>query len=508
MTIANILIAIGCLLIGALVCYLIFRFNSKGILRKAEEEAEVIKKNKIIEAKEKFIALKLEHENQVRQAEQKLHQQEQRQQQREQQLNQKQSEVQRAQNELNTQRQNLENQQKAVEHKTQEVERLHQKAEQQLEQISGLSAEEAKKQLVDALKDEAKTAAMAYINDTMDEARLTANKEAKKIIIQSIQRIASEATVENAVSVFHIDNDEVKGRIIGREGRNIRALEAATGVEIVVDDTPEAITLSAFDPVRREIARLSLHQLVQDGRIHPARIEEVVAKVTKQVEEEIIETGKRTTIDLGIHGMHPELVRLIGKMKYRSSYGQNLLMHARETANLCAAMAAELGLNVKKARRAGLLHDIGKVSDEDMEMPHAQLGMKLCEKYGEKPDICNAVGAHHEECEMESIIAPIVLACDAISGARPGARRESVEAYVKRLNDLENIAMSYPGVTKTYALQAGRELRVIVGADKLSDKETELLSFDIAKRIQDEMTYPGQIRITVIRETRAVSYAK
>ena len=508
MTIANILIAIGCLLIGALVCYLIFRFNSKGILRKAEEEAEVIKKNKIIEAKEKFIALKLEHENQVRQAEQKLHQQEQRQQQREQQLNQKQSEVQRAQNELNTQRQTLENQQKAVEHKAQEVERLHQKAEQQLEQISGLSADEAKKQLVDALKDEAKTAAMAYINDTMDEARLTANKEAKKIIIQSIQRIASEATVENAVSVFHIDNDEVKGRIIGREGRNIRALEAATGVEIVVDDTPEAITLSAFDPVRREIARLSLHQLVQDGRIHPARIEEVVAKVTKQVEEEIIETGKRTTIDLGIHGMHPELVRLIGKMKYRSSYGQNLLMHARETANLCAAMAAELGLNVKKARRAGLLHDIGKVSDEDMEMPHAQLGMKLCEKYGEKPDICNAVGAHHEECEMESIIAPIVLACDAISGARPGARREIVEAYVKRLNDLENIAMSYPGVTKTYALQAGRELRVIVGADKLSDKETELLSFDIAKRIQDEMTYPGQIRITVIRETRAVSYAK
>ena len=503
-----VIIGLVCMLVGALICFLIFKIHSKGILRKTEAEAEVIKKNKIIEAKEKFIALKLEHENQVRQAEQKLHQQEQRQQQREQQLNQKQGDVQRAQNELNQVRQQVENQQKAVEHKAQEVERLHQKAEQQLEQISGLSAEEAKKQLVDALRDEAKTAAMAYINDTMDEARLTASKEAKKIIIQSIQRIASEATVENAVSVFHIDNDEVKGRIIGREGRNIRALEAATGVEIVVDDTPEAITLSAFDPVRREIARLSLHQLVQDGRIHPARIEEVVAKVTKQVEDEIIETGKRTTIDLGIHGMHPELVRLIGKMKYRSSYGQNLLMHARETANLCAAMAAELGLNVKKARRAGLLHDIGKVSDEDMEMPHAQLGMKLCEKYGEKPDICNAVGAHHEECEMESIIAPIVQACDAISGARPGARREIVEAYVKRLNDLENIAMSYPGVTKTYALQAGRELRVIVGADKLSDKETELLSFDIAKRIQDEMTYPGQIRITVIRETRAVSYAK
>ena len=508
MIIVNTFVAIVALLIGAGICYCIFRFTANGILRKAEEDAEVIKKNKIIEAKEKFIALKLEHENHVRQAEQKLHQQEQRVQQRDQQLNQKQSEVQRAQNELNTQRQNLENQQKALERKNQEIDRLHRAAEQQLEQISGLSAEEAKKQLVDALKDEARTAAMAFINETMDEARLTANKEAKKIIIQSIQRIASEATVENAVTVFHIDNDEVKGRIIGREGRNIRALEAATGVEIVVDDTPEAITLSAFDPVRREIARLSLHQLVQDGRIHPARIEEVVAKVTKQVEEEIIETGKRTTIDLGIHGMHPELVRLIGKMKYRSSYGQNLLMHARETANLCAAMAAELGLNVKKARRAGLLHDIGKVSDEDMEMPHAQLGMKLCEKYGEKPDICNAVGAHHEECEMESIIAPIVLACDAISGARPGARREIVEAYVKRLNDLENIAMSYPGVTKTYALQAGRELRVIVGADKLSDKETELLSFDIAKRIQDEMTYPGQIRITVIRETRAVSYAK
>ena len=508
MNITTMIVAIVALLLGAVICYLIFRYTAAGILRKAEEEAEVIKKNKIIEAKEKFIALKLEHENHVRQAEQKLHQQEQRVQQRDQQLNQKQSEVQRAQNELNTQRQNLENQQKALERKTQEIDRLQKAAEQQLEQISGLSAEEAKKQLVDALKDEAKTAAMAYINDTMDEARLTANKEAKKIIIQSIQRIASEATVENAVTVFHIDNDEVKGRIIGREGRNIRALEAATGVEIVVDDTPEAITLSAFDPVRREIARLALHQLVQDGRIHPARIEEVVAKVTKQIEEEIIETGKRTTIDLGIHGMHPELVRLIGKMKYRSSYGQNLLMHARETANLCAAMAAELGLNVKKARRAGLLHDIGKVSDEDMEMPHAQLGMRLCEKYGEKPDICNAVGAHHEECEMESIIAPIVLACDAISGARPGARREIVEAYVKRLNDLENIAMSYPGVTKTYALQAGRELRVIVGADKLSDKETELLSFDIAKRIQDEMTYPGQIRITVIRETRAVSYAK
>ena len=507
-----ILIALGALLIGAGGCFLVFRYHSAGILKKAEEEAEVIKKNKVIEAKEKFIALKLEHENQVRQAEQRLQQREQRVQQRDQQLNQRQSEVQRAQNELNQSKrdfeQQLEQQQKALEFKTQEVERMQHQAEQQLEQLSGMSAEEAKKQLVEALRDEAKTAAMAYINDTMDEARLTANKEAKKIIIQSIQRVASEATVENAVTIFHIDNDEVKGRIIGREGRNIRALEAATGVEIVVDDTPEAITLSAFDPVRREIARLSLHQLVQDGRIHPARIEEVVAKVTKQVEEEIIETGKRTTIDLGIHGLHPELVRLIGKMKYRSSYGQNLLMHSRETANLCAAMAAELGLNVKKARRAGLLHDIGKVSDEDLELPHAQMGMKLCEKYGEAPDICNAVGAHHDEIEMETLIAPIVQACDAISGARPGARREIVEAYTKRLNDLEQIALSYPGVTKTFALQAGRELRVIVGADKISDKDTELLSFDIAKKIQDEMTYPGQVKITVIRETRAVSFAK
>ena len=375
-------------------------------------------------------------------------------------------------------------------------------------QISGLSAEEAKKQLIDALRDEAKTAAMAYINDTMDEARLTASKEAKKIIINSIQRVASETAIENAVTVFHIESDEIKGRIIGREGRNIRALEAATGVEIVVDDTPEAIVLSAFDPVRREIARLSLHQLIQDGRIHPARIEEVVSKVTKQIEEEIVEIGKRTTIDLGIHGLHPELVRLIGKMKYRSSYGQNLLQHARETANLCAVMASELGLNPKKARRAGLLHDIGKVADEEPELPHALLGMKIAQRCGEKPDICNAIGAHHDEVEMQSLIAPVVQACDAISGARPGARREIVEAYIKRLNDLENLAMSYPGVQKTYAIQAGRELRVIVGADKISDKETELLSGQIAQRIQDEMTYPGQVKITVIREVRSVAVAK
>ena len=429
-------------------------------------------------------------------------------QQREQQLNQRQGDVQRSLNEVNQKLQTVEQRQQALDYKQQEVEKLHQQAEKQLEQLSGMSAEDAKKQLVEALKDEAKTAAMSYINEIMDNARLEANKEAKKIIIQTIQRVSSETAAENTVSVFHIENDEVKGRIIGREGRNIRALEAATGVEIVVDDTPEAITLSAFDPVRREIARLALHQLVQDGRIHPARIEEVVAKVTEQIEEEIIEIGKRTTIDLGIHGLHPELIRLVGKMKYRSSYGQNLLQHSRETANLCATMASELGLNPKVARRAGLLHDIGKVADEDYELPHAEVGMKLCEKYGEKTEICNAVGSHHDEIEMETLIAPIVQACDAISGARPGARREIVETYIKRLNDLENIAMTYPGVIKTYALQAGRELRVIVGADKISDKDTELLSYDIAKKIQDEMTYPGQVKITVIRETRAISYAK
>ena len=496
------------LLLGAGGYYLVARVSGASIVHKAAEEAEIIKKNKIVEAKEKFIALKLEHDNQVREQDKRIQQHEQRLQQREQQLNQKQGDVQRSLNEVNQKNQQIEQRQQALDYKQQEVERMHQEAEKQLEQISGISAEEAKTQLVEALKDEAKTAAMSYINEIMDNARLEANKEAKKIVIQTIQRVASETAAENTVSVFHIENDEVKGRIIGREGRNIRALEAATGVEIIVDDTPEAITLSAFDPVRREIARLSLHQLVQDGRIHPARIEEVVAKVTKQVEEEIIETGKRTTIDLGVHGLHPELIRLVGRMKYRSSYGQNLLQHARETANLCAAMAGELGLNVKAAKRAGLLHDIGKVSDEDVELPHAELGMKLCEKFGEKPDICNAVGAHHDECEMKSLIAPIVQACDAISGARPGARREIVESYVKRLNDLENMAMSFQGVVKTYALQAGRELRVIVGADKLSDKDTELLSFDLAKRIQDEMTYPGQVKVTVIRETRAINYAK
>jgi len=503
-----ILIGITALAAGAGFCYFVFRYTSMGLLKKAEQEAEIIKKNKIVEAKEKFIALKLEHDNQLRQDEQRKQQREQQLQQREQQLNSRQGELQRAQNELNQRGQQLEQQQKAIDFKRQEIERLHKQAEQQLEKVSGISVEEAKMQLVEALKDEAKTNAMAYINDIMEDARLTANKEAKKIVIRTIQRVASETTAENAVSVFHIDNDEVKGRVIGREGRNIRALEAATGVEIIVDDTPEAITISGYDPIRREIARLSLHQLVQDGRIHPARIEEVVAKVTKQVEDEIIETGKRTTIDLGVHGLHPELIRLVGKMKYRSSYGQNLLQHSRETANLCAVMASELGLNPKRARRAGLLHDIGKVAENEEELAHAALGMKICEKYGEKPDICNAVGAHHDEIEMDTLIAPIVQACDAISGARPGARREIVETYVKRLNDLENMAMSFPGVTKTYALQAGRELRVIVGADKISDKDTELLSFDLAKRIQDEMTYPGQIKVTVIREVRAINVAK
>ena len=423
-------------------------------------------------------------------------------------LNQKNEELQRKRNETDAIKENLDAQLVIIEKKKEELDVLQSKEREKLEAISGLSAEEAKERLVESLKEEAKTQAQSYINDIMDDAKLTANREAKRIVIQSIQRVATETAIENSVTVFHIESDEIKGRIIGREGRNIRALEAATGVEIVVDDTPEAIVLSAFDPVRREIARLALHQLVTDGRIHPARIEEVVAKVRKHVEDEIIETGKRTTIDLGIHGLHPELIRIIGKMKYRSSYGQNLLQHARETANLCAVMASELGLNPKKAKRAGLLHDIGKVPDEEPELPHALLGMKLAEKYKEKPDICNAIGAHHDEIEMTSLLAPIVQVCDAISGARPGARREIVEAYIKRLNDLEQLAMSYPGVTKTYAIQAGRELRVIVGADKIDDKQTESLSTEIAKKIQDEMTYPGQVKITVIRETRAVSFAK
>jgi ribonuclease Y len=504
----NIIIGIIALVAGAGGTFVLLRFVNKRAIAEAAAEAELLKKNKLIEAKEKFIALKVEHEQQVQERNSKVQEKEVKIQQREMQLNQKQSEVQRKMNEVEVLKDSNEQQVHVLEVKRKELEHLQHQAQMELETISGLSAEQAKERLVEALKEEAKTNAMSYINDIMEEAKMTANKEAKKIVVQSIQRVATETAIENSVTVFHIESDEIKGRIIGREGRNIRALEAATGVEIIVDDTPEAIVLSAFDPVRREIARLSLHQLVTDGRIHPARIEEVVNKVRKQVEEEIIEIGKRTTIDLGIHGLHPELIRMVGKMKYRSSYGQNLLQHSREVANLCATMASELGLNPKKAKRAGLLHDIGKVPDDEPELPHAILGMRLCEKYKEKPDICNAVGAHHDEVEMETLIAPIVQVCDAISGARPGARREIVEAYIKRLNDLENLALSYPGVLKTYAIQAGRELRVIVGADKIDDKETELLSFDIAKKIQDEMTYPGQVKITVIRETRAVSYAK
>lgn len=504
----NIIIGIVALIVGGGGSYLILSGIQKKTRKEALAEIELLKKDQLIEVKEKFIALKAEHESQVQQRNAKLQEREVRLQQREMQLNQKQGDLQRKTNEVDVLRETHEQQLTLLEKKKSELEHMSRQAQEQLESISGLSAEQAKEKLVEALKDEAKTNAMSYINDIMEDAKMTANKEAKRVIINTIQRVATEAAIENSVTVFHIESDEIKGRIIGREGRNIRALEAATGVEIIVDDTPEAIVLSAFDPVRREIARLSLHQLVTDGRIHPARIEEVVNKVHKQVEEEIIEIGKRTTIDLGIHGLHPELIRLVGKMKYRSSYGQNLLQHSREVANLCATMASELGLNPKVAKRAGLLHDIGKVPDDEPELPHAILGMRLAEKYKEKPNICNAIGSHHDEVEMETLIAPIVQVCDAISGARPGARREIVEAYIKRLKDLENLAAQYPGVLKTYAIQAGRELRVIVGADKIDDKETELLSFDIAKKIQDEMTYPGQVKITVIRETRAVSYAK
>ncbi|MBQ1752738.1 MAG: ribonuclease Y [Paludibacteraceae bacterium] len=489
--------------------YLIQGKKAKGIIETAKIEADAIKKAKMLEVKEKYMQLKNEFEKQANARNAKMKQAETKIIQKEKQLAQQEEAIVKKEGEIEQMKANYEAQLDLAEKKDQELNRLHQQAIDKLESIAGMSAEEAKNNMIESLKAEADTAAIAYTNEIMEEARMNGNKEAKKIIIQSIQRVASETAIENAVTVFQIENDEMKGRIIGREGRNIRALEAATGVEIVVDDTPEAIVLSAFDPIRREIARLSLHQLVQDGRIHPARIEEVVAKVTKQIEDEIIEIGKRTTIDLGIHGLHPELIRLIGKMKYRSSYGQNLLQHSRETANLCAVMASELGLNPKKARRAGLLHDIGKVAeDEDQELPHALLGMKIAQRCGEKPDICNAIGAHHEEVEMQSLISPIVQACDAISGARPGARREIVEAYIKRLNDLENLAMSYPGVQKTYAIQAGRELRVIVGADKVSDAETERLSGEIAKKIQDEMTYPGQVKITVIREVRSVAVAK
>ena len=508
----NIVIGIIGLIIGAFVSWYMTgkAANSRAqkIMSDAEKDAEVIKKKILLESKEETLALKNEAEKQINSRTAKIQSNENRLKQREINLNQRHEELNKKNREVEEVKSNLASQQEFLEKKGAELERLYRQSVEKLETISGLSAEEARDRLVDSLKDEAKSDAQSFINDIIDEAKLTANKEAKRIVIQSIQRVATETSIENAITVFHIDSDEIKGRIIGREGRNIRALEAATGVEIVVDDTPEAIVISGFDPVRREIARLSLHQLVADGRIHPARIEEVVSKVKKQIEDEIVETGKRTVIDLGIHGLHPELVRIVGKMKYRSSYGQNLLQHSRETANLCAVMASELGLNPKKAKRAGLLHDIGKVPDDEPELPHAILGMKLAEKYKEKPDICNAIGAHHDEVEMTTLLAPIIQVCDAISGARPGARREIVEAYIKRLNDLEKLALSYPGVVKTYAIQAGRELRVIVGADKIDDQDTEKLSDEIARKIQTEMTYPGQVKITVIRETRAVSYAK
>ena len=510
--IVTIIASLVALVIGGAAGYFIFRYVIKGkyneMIDAANKEAEVVKEKKLLEVKEKFLNKKAELEKEVQQRNSRIQQNENKLKQREISLNQRQEDLGRRKMEIDQYQQRVDNEKKLLSVKQQELDKMQKQEQAKLEELSGLSAEEAKQRLIESLKDQAKLDAASYVNEIMDDAKLNANQQAKKIVIQTIQRVATETAIENSVSVFHIDNDEVKGRIIGREGRNIRALEAATGVEIVVDDTPEAIVISAFDPVRREVCRLALHQLVADGRIHPARIEEVVAKVKMQLDNEIIETGKRTAIDLGIHGLHPELIRIIGKMKYRSSYGQNLLQHARETANLCAVMASELGLNPKKAKRAGLLHDIGKVPDEESELPHALYGAKIAEKYKEKPDICNAIGAHHDEMEMNTLLAPIVQVCDAISGARPGARREIVEAYIKRLNDLEAIAMSYPGVTKTYAIQAGRELRVIVGADKMNDEESIKLSDEIATKIQNEMTYPGQVKITVIRETRSVAYAK
>ena len=511
-TITIVIVAVITCAITGVASYLIIRKTTdqrrRTILKEAEADAEMIKKEKILQAKEKFIQLKAEHDRAVNERNTKLNQREQGIKQMESNLQQQQSELERKNKEAAQVREQMESHIQALDRRKEELDKLIREQNSRLEQIGGMSSEEAKNILIENMKAEAKADAATYINETIEEAKMSANKEAKRIVVQTIQRVATETAIENSVTVFNIESDEVKGRIIGREGRNIRALEAATGIEIIVDDTPEAIILSGFDPVRREIARLALHQLVTDGRIHPARIEEVVAKVQKRIEEEIVEVGKRTTIDLGIHGLHPELIRLIGKMKYRSSYGQNLLQHSRETANLCGIMAAELGLNPKTARRAGLLHDIGKVPDDEPELPHAIIGMKLAEKYKEKAEVCNAIGAHHDEMEMTSLIAPIVQVCDAISGARPGARREVVESYIKRLKEMEDIAMSYPGVMKTYAIQAGRELRVIVGSEKISDQDADQLSHDIAKKIQDEMTYPGQVKITVIRETRSVSYAK
>jgi ribonuclease Y len=500
------------LVLGVVIgSFILRRLNAnrlESLMKEAEDKAEVIKKEKILQAKERFLELKAEHEKAVNERNNAVQINENRIKQKESQISQKFEEIQRKQTELNTIRENLNNQLEIAGKKQVEYDKIIKDQVEKLETIAGLSADEAKQQIVETLREEAKSDALMYIKDTLEEAKITAQREAKKIVIETIQRTAAEHAIENTVSVFPLENDDIKGRIIGREGRNIRALEALTGVEIIIDDSPEAIILSGFDPVRREIARLSLHRLVTDGRIHPARIEEVVAKTTKQIEQEVIEVGKRTCIDLGIHNLHNELVRMIGRMKYRSSYGQNLLAHSIEVAKLSATMAAELGLNPKMAKRAGLLHDIGKVPDNEPDLPHAILGMKLAEKFKEHPEICNAIGAHHDEVEMESLIAPIVQVCDAISGARPGARREVAEAYIQRLNKLEDLALSYPGVVKTYAIQAGRELRVIVGAEKVSDNEASKISYELSRKIQDEMTYPGQIKITVIRETRAVNFAK
>lgn len=502
----------GALVLGILLGY--FGFNSvltkkkNDILKEAEAKGENIKEKKILQAKEKFLAMKEKHDSSVKKRNSEIQSKESKLKNREGQLSKQLEQNKRKEKELDNQKNSLNQKLDAVDKKKKDLDKHHAKSVQLLEEVSGMNADDAKSALMEELRDEARKQASIQMQEIIDEAKLKANTEAKKIVIQSIQRVATEEAIENSVSVFNIENDDIKGRIIGREGRNIRALEAATGVEIIVDDTPEAIILSCFDPVRREVARLSLHQLVTDGRIHPARIEEVVNKVRKNIEQEIMEIGKRTTVDLGVHGLNSNLIRMVGRMKYRSSYGQNLLKHSREVANLCAVMASELGLNPKAAKRAGLLHDIGKVSDEESELPHAILGAKLCEKYGEKPDVVNAVGAHHDEIEMTALISPIVQVCDAISGARPGARREVVESYIKRLQDLENLAMDYPGVTKSYAIQAGRELRVLVESEKVSDEQADSLSFDISQKIQNEMTYPGQVKVTVIREKRAVNYAR
>ena len=508
----EIIIAITALLIGGGLSYFVFykmaQNKGKTIINEAKKEGEQIKKEKFLQAKEKFLGLKYEHEKIINNKNNEITKAENRIKDKENTLSQKLGEINKKEKELEQQKETLTQQKESLQKRQEDLARSHKKQVEQLEAISKLSAEEAKEQLVEALKDEARTKALSLIQETIEEAKLTANQEAKKIVIQTIQRTAAEQAIENVVSIFNIESDDIKGRIIGREGRNIRAIEAATGVDIVVDDTPEAIIISCFDPVRREIARLSLHKLVTDGRIHPARIEEVVKKTENEISQEIIEIGKKTTIDLGIHGLHPELIRMVGRMRYRSSYGQNLLQHSRETANLCATLAAELGLNVRMAKRAGLLHDIGKVPEDNAETPHAILGMQLAEKYGEKPEVCNAIGAHHDEVEMTSLISPIIQVCDAVSGARPGARRQQLDSYISRIKELEDTALGFPGVLKSYAIQAGRELRVVVESEKVTDTEAGKLSFEISEKIQNEMTYPGQVKVTVIRETRAISYAK